>query len=199
MRIVVLIFAVAISLSPKNLLDPDFRFKTEEGRKIFSEELAIALAKTPGASPETRQRFKAEAEKLIAELFLKGQKIHDLPHEKVWIYWDQLSLDGIAIASNRPHEYSIHLNEIMFFSSRADHTEMVIPHEVAHLVYRQFWGTSLDDHGEGFEWILKRLAPNYRYDYIDIEPGCRLLSRLPEADKPPKVTPDPCENNGPGK
>jgi hypothetical protein len=179
MRFALVVIASIMTLgASRNLLDPDFEISTEEGRQAFREELAIALTKTPGATAETRKKIKSQAENLVAELFRKGEDIYHIPHKKAWVYWDQLDLPDFAAAKGIPHEYSIHLNEIMFFTYHEDHIKLVIPHEVTHLLHRQFWGVPSDEHGDSFMWMVKRLAPEYQYKDIDLTPGCRLNARL---------------------
>ncbi|MEJ0021855.1 MAG: SprT-like domain-containing protein [Candidatus Doudnabacteria bacterium] len=170
-----------ISLIPtpeQKLLDPDFEIATPAGKQVFREELALALAEAPGASAQTRQKFKTEAEKLSAQLFLKGQKAYRLPRVKLTVYWDSLKPIEVAMSRGEPGRFEIHLNEVMFFTYHDDHLKLVIPHEVAHLLHYQQWGFGNNAHDETFVWIVKLLAPNYEYKDFDLTPGCRLSKRL---------------------
>jgi len=164
-------------------LNPSFEIATPAGMQVFREELAVALLKTPDANPGTRMKFRAEAEKLAQELFRKGQKIYHLPKKKLTIYWDQLDPTQLASSSGKPREFSIHLNEIMFFTAHEDHMKLMIPHEVAHILHYLQFGFGNEDHDESFLWIVRELAPDYKYKEVDMAPARRLSDRLLETNR----------------
>jgi hypothetical protein len=159
-------------------LDPDFEVASEEVSQVFREELTIALAKTPGATPETRVKFKKEAEKIAADVFLRGQKMYDLPRKKLKVYWDKHDSVTLADSAPVPVEFSLHLNEVMFFTHHYDHLSLVIPHEVTHMVHYQRTGATSENHDAIFVWMVERIAPGYYYKEFDMTPACRLSARM---------------------
>ncbi len=167
-----------VALLAAGNLNPDFAIPNENGQQVFREELAIAMAKTPGANVESRKTFKHEAEQLAQRLFRKGQDAYDLPHKKLVVYWDSIRLDEIGASKVKDGQYEIHLHEIMFFTYHRDYLESVIPHEVGHLLHAQQWGTSNSLHDETFEWVVKEIEPNYEFRNLDKTPACRFLKRL---------------------
>lgn len=179
----VVLGSVVVENSPqKSLLDPDFEIRTPAGNQVFREELAIALTKTSGATPQTRQKFKREAEQLAQKLFRKGQKEYKLPHANLKVYWDSLRPIEVAMSHSSAKYYDIHLNEIMFFSYHEEHLKSVIPHEVAHLLERQLWGNANPSHSQTFWWVVQFLAPGYQQIEFDLTPACRLSAGLIKAN-----------------
>ncbi len=182
-RILMLILQVGLLPKDNPLLNPDFEIATEAGNQVFREELSIALSRTPDATPATRRQLKAEAENLAAELLRKGQKANGVPRKKLTIYWDSIRpIETASMYADVNGRFDIHFNEIMFFSHHDDHLKLVIPHEVAHLVYYQVWGPKNFGHDVAFDWIVKSISPNYQYKDLDITPACRLSARLLRAN-----------------
>ena len=172
-------------------LDPTFEIATEAGIQAFREELALAMLRTPRASPETRGIFREEAEKRAAWLFLRGQEKYKLPKVKLMLYWDQTDPTELAMSGKVPSDFSIHLNEVLFFHQHSDHMKYVIPHEVAHLLHYQRFGYGNAEHTASFQTIVLTIALWYDYKELDATPACRLSMRLIKANG--ATSGNPCE------
>jgi len=169
--------------SHSQLLNPDFPIATPAGNQVFREELAIALTKTTGATPETRKKFKHEAEQLAQQLFHKGQKEYKLEHINLVVRWELHRPVDVALSQiENVNSYIVTLNEILFFTYHEDHLSSVIPHEVAHLLHYERYGNADSFHSNTFRWILEFLVPKHEEKFLDPAPACRLYARLQEAD-----------------
>ncbi|MBX4188120.1 MAG: SprT-like domain-containing protein [Candidatus Doudnabacteria bacterium] len=163
-------------------LDADFELPLPAAQRVYREELLTAILRNPNANIATRAKWRKDVEKLAADLFLKGQKIYNLPRKNLKVYWNSLSPSEVGYARFNEGQFEIHLNEILFFSYHNDYVGNVIPHEVAHLIHYLQWGYQKDSHGSTFHWVVSELAPSYVHFEFDLTPACRLSQRLLKAN-----------------
>ncbi len=171
--------AVSINfvLSTATLLEPDFQSSPEQ-KQVFREELAIALTKTPGASPETRKKLKKEAEELLLSLFRKGQDNYKLERANLTVSWDFRKPCQVAEGISIPNWYHIRLNEILFFTYPEAHINSVFPHEITHFLQDQRYGNPDRFHSLIFHDVVEFLSSGYTFRKLDLDPARRLAIRM---------------------
>jgi len=165
---------------------PDFAVYNQYGLMAYHNELKTVLINHP---PDYIYTLRERALKRAEDLLIEGQIIYQLPRKPLaFLNWGEISN---AAGTADSDQFGIYLNEILYIRNPDKFIDVIIPHEVAHLINQQMYGTGDYWHLPSFHNIMKSLVGfSVTYHDMDLQPVCDFLYELTKAQA--KV--HPCDN-----